>query len=167
MIEAVSGCSGGRAETATYKQTSAGDTNHREVVEVQYDASQVSYKELVDFHLRHIAPRDNGCQFYDRGYVYSSGIFYDNETQKAEAEASLAELNQLGGSNEISIPVEPRKAFYQAEEYHQDYYLKKTSALPVLPQRFGPRFILEAGLGVTAFKINFKLKIVPKCDIIK
>ena len=111
MIEAVSGCSGGRAETATYKQTSAGDTNHREVVEVQYDASQVSYKELVDFHLRHIAPRDNGGQFYDRGYVYSSGIFYDNETQKAEAEASLAELNQLGAQTKSVSPLNLEKPF--------------------------------------------------------
>lgn len=125
VVEAISGYSGGRADTATYQQTSNKTTQHREVVQVQYDPAIVSYKALVDYHLRHVNPTDKGGQFVDRGYVYSPAIFYDTDREQAEAQTAIKELRALNVfADPINIAVEPRKPFYPAEDYHQDYYLK-------------------------------------------
>jgi peptide methionine sulfoxide reductase msrA/msrB len=125
VIEAVSGYMGGKAETATYQQTSNKTTDHREVVQVKYNTNKLSFKELADYHLRHIDPTDNEGQFVDRGYVYSPAIFYENQSEQAAAQQALAALNQMEVfDTEVQIPIEPAKPFYKAEEYHQDYYLK-------------------------------------------
>lgn len=125
VIEATSGYMGGSQETATYKQTSSKTTDHREVVQVSYDANQLSYKDLVDYHWRHFDPTDNQGQFADRGFVYSPAVFYQTEAEKADAEKSLAELNQLGVfATPIEVPIIPASEFFPAEAYHQDYYLK-------------------------------------------
>lgn len=125
VIEVISGYSGGTAETATYDQTSSKTTKHREVVQVHYDPKVISYKDLVDAHLRHTNPTDNKGQFVDRGYVYSPAIFYQTENEKAEAQQAIAELQALNVFDApINIAVESSKPFYPAEDYHQDYYLK-------------------------------------------
>ena len=125
VLEAVSGYMGGTADTATYKQTSAGGTGHREVVQIQYDTNQLSYKDLVDYHWRHFDPTDNDGQFYDRGFVYSPAVFYETPDEQSAAQTSLAELNALGVFAEvIQVPIVPASTFYPAEAYHQDYYLK-------------------------------------------
>ncbi len=125
VIEATSGYMGGKAETATYEQTSNKDTGHREVVQLKYDANLVSYKALADYHLKHIDPTDNEGQFADRGYVYSPAMFYGSEAEKNDAQQALVDLNALGVFPEpVSIPVEAAQTFYPAETYHQDYYLK-------------------------------------------
>ncbi len=125
VIEAISGYAGGTAQTATYEQTSSKTTNHREVVQVKYDTSKLSFKDLADYHLRHVDPTDNEGQFVDRGFVYSPAIFYKSEAEKAAAEQSVNNLNTLGVfESEIVISVEEAKTFYPAEEYHQNYYLK-------------------------------------------
>ncbi len=125
VVEATSGYMGGDEASATYKQTSAGGTGHREVVQVSYDANQLSYKDLVDYHWRHFDPTDNEGQFYDRGFVYSPAVFYATPEEMMQADMSLAELNQLGVFEEvIQVPIIAASAFYPAEAYHQDYYLK-------------------------------------------
>lgn len=125
VIEVVSGYSGGTAQTATYDQTSSKTTQHREVVQVQYDPQIISYKELVNFHLRHTNPTDNKGQFVDRGYMYSPAIFYKTQTEKAVAQQAINELQNLKVfDTSINIAVEPSQPFYPAENYHQDYYLK-------------------------------------------
>jgi len=145
VIEVISGYSGGTAETATYKQTSNKTTQHREVVQVQYDPSLVSYKALVDFHLRHTNPTDNEGQFVDRGYVYSPAIFYQTETEKTAAQQAISELQALNVfKTPVNIAVEPRKPFYPAEAYHQDYYLKNPVRYQFYRDRSGRDQFLES-----------------------
>lgn len=125
VIEVLSGYAGGRAQTATYSQTSSKKTKHREVVQVKYDTSKLSFKDLADYHLKHIDPTDNEGQFVDRGFVYSPAIFYKSETEKTTAEQAVTQLKALNVfENEINIAVEEAKNFYPAEDYHQNYYLK-------------------------------------------
>jgi len=148
VIEVISGYAGGSAETASYTQTSAGGTDHREVVQVQYDPNTVSYKQLADYHLRHIDPTDNEGQFVDRGYVYSPAIFYETVIEKAEAELALAQLNELNVfETEVAIPIEEAQTFYAAEDYHQDYYLKNPTRYQFYRNGSGRTGFLETTWG--------------------
>lgn len=123
VTEVVSGYSGGSAETATYKQVSNTETGHYEVVQVQYDAAQVSYAELVEYFWRHIDPTDADGQFCDKGSSYRSAIFYADETEQQIAETSLAKLRETKPfSAQIVTPILPAQPFYLAEDYHQNYY---------------------------------------------
>lgn len=125
VLEAESGYMGGKADTATYEITSSKTTDHREVVKVYYDPKVVSYKALVNYHLKHIDPTDNQGQFVDRGYVYSPAIFYNTNAEQQQAQQALVDLNNLEVfESTVAIPIEPLKPFYSAETYHQDYYLK-------------------------------------------
>jgi peptide methionine sulfoxide reductase msrA/msrB len=125
VIEAISGYTGGDRSDPSYKEVSAGSTGHVEAVLVKYDPSKVTYSELLDAFWRHIDPTDGGGQFVDRGSQYRPAIFYHNEEQKKLAEKSKEELNK-SGLFEKPIVAEILKAgeFYEAEEYHQDYYKK-------------------------------------------
>ena len=88
VFEVVSGYSGGPEENPTYKEVSAGATGHREVIQVVYDPSKVSYEELLDVFWRQIDPTDSGGQFADRGNQYETAIYYYDEEQRALAEKS-------------------------------------------------------------------------------
>lgn len=121
----VSGYSGGTVKNPDYKTVIRGKSGHYEVVEITYDPSKVSYKELLDVLWVNIDPTDESGQFCDKGPQYRSGIFYLDEQQKAAAELSLRELRESGKLRaEIVTEILPAKTFYRAEEYHQDYYLK-------------------------------------------
>lgn len=117
--EAVSGYMGGDLANPTYKN----HEGHVEAVKVTYDPAIVSYRNLVDYHLRHIDPLDSGGQFCDRGPSYLSAIFVANEEERAAAEAALKEA-EAELRKEIVTPVRERTTFWDAEEYHQDYYKK-------------------------------------------
>jgi peptide methionine sulfoxide reductase msrA/msrB len=126
--EVVSGYTGGETENPTYKQVCSGSSGHLEAVQVIYDPTRVSYSEILDIFWRHIDPTDAGGQFVDRGPQYASAIFYENEDQKRIAEQSKAELAASGRFDKpIATEIRPISEFYEAEEYHQDYY-KKSSA---------------------------------------
>jgi peptide methionine sulfoxide reductase msrA/msrB len=125
VIEAISGYTGGQREDPTYKEVSAGGTGHAEAVQVLYDPEKVSYKELLDVFWRHIDPTDAGGQFVDRGSQYRSAIFYHNDEQKRQAEESKRELEASGRfTKSIVTEIVPFTEFYNAEDYHQDYYKK-------------------------------------------
>ena len=125
VIEAVSGYTGGRIENPTYKQVSAGGTGHVEAIKVAYDPDKVSYSQLLDVFWRHVDPTDAGGQFVDRGDQYRSVIFYADEEERQMAESSK---KALAGSGRFDRPIVtdilPLGAFYEAEDYHQDYYEK-------------------------------------------
>jgi len=125
VYEVISGYAGGKIKNPTYKQVSSGSTRHIEAVEVKYDASVISYKQLLDVFWRHVDPTDANGQFVDRGYQYQSAIFVDNVKQKEIALQSKKAL-QLSGhfKSPIVTPIFESSAFYPAEEYHQDYYKK-------------------------------------------
>ncbi len=122
---AYSGYTGGEESTATYEKTSSKTTKHREAVRVVYDPAVISYNKLVELYWTQINPTDDGGQFNDRGYVYSTAIYYNNENEKEIAENSKKKLQESGRFQEdIVTLIEPAKSFYDAEEYHQDYYKK-------------------------------------------
>lgn len=132
--EAVSGFAGGDVENPTYRQVTRGGTGHLEVVEITYDPEVISYDQILDLFLRSIDPFDDGGQFCDRGASYAPAIFAQTEQQRAAAEAAVeAAEAELGRS--IKVPVRGPAEFYEAEEYHQDYYKKEDLILT----RFGPQ----------------------------
>jgi peptide methionine sulfoxide reductase msrA/msrB len=125
VVKVVSGYSGGRKENPTYEEVSAGTTGHVEAVQIYYDPSQVTYEQLLDYFWKHIDPTDSGGQFVDRGSQYRSVIFYDNEEQKRSAEDSKEALSRSGKFNKpVVTDILRSTKFYEAEEYHQDYYKK-------------------------------------------
>ena len=125
VAEVISGYSGGSEVDPTYSQVAAGATSHYEVIQVKYDAGLVSYQQLLDHFWRQIDPTDAGGSFVDRGKQYRSAIFYHDQNQKQEAEASRAQLANSGKFSEpIATEVLALAEFYPAEDYHQDYYKK-------------------------------------------
>jgi len=125
VSEAISGYAGGDEPNPTYQQVSSGSTGHIEVVKVKYDPEVVSYDRLLAWLWQHIDPTDPDGQFIDQGSQYRSAIFYQNEQEKRLAEASRKALADSGRFDKpIVTEILPLKAFYTAEEYHQDYYKK-------------------------------------------
>ncbi|MFI2813116.1 MULTISPECIES: peptide-methionine (S)-S-oxide reductase MsrA [Microbulbifer] len=121
VLETTSGYSGGEVENPTYDQVSSGGTGHAEVVQVKYDASKVSYPQLLQVFWRNVDPFDAGGQFCDRGSQYRSAIFYANEREKRQAEESKKVLEEKLGKK-IVTEIVPAATFYPAEQYHQNYY---------------------------------------------
>jgi peptide methionine sulfoxide reductase msrA/msrB len=118
-----SGYAGGSAETANYEAVCRGDTGHAECIRISYDPSQVTYEQLLDifFDAAH-DPTTLNRQGADVGTQYRSAIFYADEKQKAAAEKAIATRNAARkGKDPIVTTVEPLKAFYVAEGYHQNY----------------------------------------------
>jgi len=125
VVDVISGYTGGHKENPTYESVSSGDTGHVEAVQVHYDPSKVTYKEILDIFWRHIDPTDPGGQFADRGSQYRTGIFYHNEEQKMQAEQSKEEFNTMRKFEKpVVTEIVQFSKFHRAEEYHQDYYKK-------------------------------------------
>jgi peptide-methionine (S)-S-oxide reductase len=119
----VSGYSGGNAATAQYETVSTGTTGHAESVKITFDPSQVSYSELLRvFFSVATDPTQLNRQGPDTGTQYRSVIFYADEDQKQTALAYIAQLDKAKVfSAPIVTQVVPLKAFYPAEEYHQNF----------------------------------------------
>jgi peptide-methionine (S)-S-oxide reductase len=118
-----SGYAGGHVKDPSYESVSMGVTGHAETVSIAYDSSQVTYGQLlmVYFSVAH-DPTQWNRQGPDTGSQYRSAIFFTNEEQKRIAEAYIAQLEAAKVySRKIVTAVEPFKAFYPAEDYHQDY----------------------------------------------
>lgn len=126
IIKVVSGYTGGHKENPTYEEVCTHRTGHYEGVQITFDPERFPYGKLLEVFWQQIDPTDPGGQFYDRGESYRTAIFYHNEEQKREAEASKLELQESGrfGGRPIVTEILPAKPFYPAEEYHQDYYKK-------------------------------------------
>lgn len=123
VVEAVSGYSGGHIENPSYDEVSSGTTGHLESVMVYYDPDKVSYEFLLDWFWRHVDPTDPEGSFVDRGYQYTSAIFYQDEEQKRLAEESKKTLEESGVFDKpIATAILPLEKFYEAEDYHQNYY---------------------------------------------
>lgn len=125
VVEAVSGYSGGEEVNPNYQQVAGGMTSHTEVVQVYYDPNVITYEGLLQALWRTADPTDAEGQYVDRGRQYRPGIFYHNEAQKHAAESAVMELQASGRYDKpVVIEIVPFKVFYDAEEYHQDYYKK-------------------------------------------
>jgi peptide-methionine (S)-S-oxide reductase len=119
----VSGYSGGDRDTANYEAVCGGKTGHAEASQITYDPSKISYGQLLKifFSVAH-DPTQLNRQGHDHGTQYRSAIFYSDPEQKQVAEAYIKQLDQAKVfRSPIVTEVTPLKAFYPAEEYHQNY----------------------------------------------
>ena len=120
-----SGYSGGEEINPSYNDVAGGRTGHTEVVQVAFDPKRVSYDKLLDVFWRSMDPTDSGGQFADRGTQYRPAIFTHGAKQREAALKSRAALGKSGVfSSPIVVEITPIRAFYAAEDYHQDYYKK-------------------------------------------
>src|SRR5579872_7049793 len=123
VTSAVSGYAGGNKDTAEYETVSTGTTGHAESVQITFDPRKISYGHLLQvyFSVAH-NPTELNYQGPDHGTQYRSAIFYSSPEQKKLAEAYIAQLQKdKAFSDSIVTAIEPLKAFYPAEDYHQDY----------------------------------------------
>ena len=118
-----SGYSGGHIKSPGYKEVCTGRTGHAEVVQVTFNPTEISFKELLEVFFQTHDPTTMNRQGNDVGTQYRSAIFYHSEAQKEEAEFYIKELDKSGAfSNPIVTEVTAFETFYVAEDYHQDYF---------------------------------------------
>jgi len=126
VVDTAVGFMGGRTANPTYHDVCAGDTGHAEACEVTFDPSVVTYARLLDAFWNMHDPTTRDRQGPDFGSQYRSAIFYHDEAQRAEAEASKAALEASGRfKRPIVTEIVPAGPFYRAEEYHQRYLEKQ------------------------------------------
>jgi peptide-methionine (S)-S-oxide reductase len=124
VVKAVSGYSGGHLKNPRYEDVVTETTGHLESVQVTYDPSKISYRQLVDRYWRLIDPTDDGGQACDRGPSYHSAIFVASPQQLAAAQASVATINTGKLKGRIVTPIRAAATFYPAEDYHQQFTIK-------------------------------------------
>lgn len=117
------GYAGGTTTNPTYEQVSTGETGHAEVTRIEYDPAQVSFKTLMTVFFASHDPTTLNRQGPDVGTQYRSIILYTTPAQKAEAEAFIREVEASSTEgNHVVTEVKPLAAFYEAENYHHDYF---------------------------------------------
>lgn len=122
VVQTISGYDGGDSQNPTYEQVSSGTTNYAESVKVIYDPTKVSYDTLLTYFWHHIDPTVQDAQFCDMGKQYRSAIFFLDNEQAQQAQASLLKIKKF--FPHVYTEIVPSTHFYPAEEYHQDYYKK-------------------------------------------
>jgi peptide-methionine (S)-S-oxide reductase len=121
--DVVSGYSGGQAPNPSYAQVCTGTTGHAEVTQLTFDPQRISFREILQVFFTIHDPTTLNRQGADVGTQYRSAIFYHTPAQKETAEAVIHELEAEGvWSQPIVTQVTPFKAFYPAEDYHQEYF---------------------------------------------
>jgi peptide methionine sulfoxide reductase msrA/msrB len=123
VITAVSGYMGGTVENPTYEQVCSKRTGHLETVEVTYDPGRVSFEELTKFFFEIHDPTQANGQGPDIGPQYLSAVFYSSEEEKMTTEKLIGILKEKGYN--VVTRVIPAEKFWEAEDYHQDYYDNK------------------------------------------
>ena len=119
VSEVVSGYTGGATASPTYDSIKG--SGHYEAATITYDADVVSYSQLLHAFFRSVDPTDAGGQCCDRGDSYRTAIFVSNPAERAAAEAAKASAQRALGQ-QIVTPILDAGTFYEAEDYHQDYY---------------------------------------------
>ncbi|MGX7243385.1 peptide-methionine (S)-S-oxide reductase MsrA [Enterococcus quebecensis] len=125
IVSVTSGYTGGHVPNPTYEQVLSHTTGHTEAVKIEFDPTLMPYEKLVEIYWQQTDPTDALGQFEDRGDNYRPVIFYTSEEQKRTAEKSREALQKSGRFTEpIVTTIEPAATFYEAEDYHQDFYKK-------------------------------------------
>ncbi|MDP3312346.1 MAG: peptide-methionine (S)-S-oxide reductase MsrA [Lutibacter sp.] len=118
-----SGYTGGKLINPTYNDITTGLTEHAEAIQIKFDASEISFQEILEVFFSTHDPTTKNKQGFDVGTQYRSAIFYHNETQKLIAENFIKELTEAHVfENKIVTEISKADIFYIAEEYHQNYY---------------------------------------------
>lgn len=123
VVTVISGYMGGSKESPTYQDVLTGSTGHLEAVEITYDPDQVSYVELTKFFFEIHDPTQANGQGPDIGTQYLSAVFYSNEEEQIITRELIDILKSKG--YDVLTQLIPAETFWNAEEYHQDYYGKK------------------------------------------
>jgi len=119
----VSGYIGGATKNPTYEQVCSGATGHAEAIKIDFDPSQISFRDLLTVFFATHDPTTLNRQGNDAGTQYRSAIFYADERQKAEAAAFIKELDDAGTfKSPVVTSLEAMAEFYSAEDYHQKFY---------------------------------------------
>jgi peptide-methionine (S)-S-oxide reductase len=119
----IPGYTGGTVKNPSYEEVCTGTTGHAEAIQITYDPNLISYREILDVFFYTHDPTTLNRQGADVGTQYRSAIFYHDEQQKMEAEKIIAQLTSEGVyDNPIVTEVTPFEVFYEAENYHKDYY---------------------------------------------
>lgn len=125
VLDVTVGYSGGKETAPRYEDVAAGRTGHREVVQIVFDPTRISYPQLLNIYWRQFDPTDGDGSFGDRGHQYSPAIFYHTEEQRRQAQASRQRLADSAiFSAPLATEISAFKSFYPAEEYHQGYHRK-------------------------------------------
>lgn len=117
VVDVISGYTGGSMENPTYDD----HEGHYEAVQITFDSTKITYADLIAKFLRSVDVTDPDGQFCDRGPAYRTAIFAANGAQEADANSAISEAEKVLGRT-IVTPVLPARAFWKAEDYHQDYY---------------------------------------------
>jgi len=121
--QVVSGYTGGTIKNPAYREITSGRTGHAEAIKIEYDTDIISYNELLEIFFATHDPTTLNRQGADRGTQYRSAIFYTDDDQKERSKIMIANLNTEGVFNDpIVTEVAALGAFYNAEDYHQNYY---------------------------------------------
>lgn len=126
VISVMPGYAGGETKNPTYEQVCSGNTGHAEVIKIEYDPEKISYSDLLTVFFATHDPTTLNRQGGDIGTQYRSIILYSDENQKSESEVFIAKLNETG--EKVTTELKPLELFYEAEDYHRQYYLKNSSA---------------------------------------
>ncbi len=125
VVDVYSGFSGGSIENPTYEQVCTGRTGHAEVVQIAFDSTITTVKDILEVFFVVHDPTTLNKQGHDVGTQYRSVIFYHSDAQKVIAKEVIAALEKEKVFNApIVTAVQPMTVFYEAEDYHQDYYEK-------------------------------------------
>ena len=123
VLDTVAGYTGGRTENPTYEQVKTGRTGHLESLRVTYDPKQLAYHDLLEVFWRNVDPTQKNGQFCDDGPQYRSAIFVrDQQERKLAEESKQAIETKLNRS--VHTEILDAETFFQAEDYHQNYYQK-------------------------------------------
>jgi peptide methionine sulfoxide reductase msrA/msrB len=165
VMSVTAGYTYGASDNPTYENYA--DNGHIEAVEIVFDPSRISYRELLEVYWQNIDPTDDGGQFADRGNSYATAIFYHDQAQREDAELSKEQLAGSGIFNKpLVTPILPAKTFYKAEDYHQDYYRKNPLRYKLYRSGSGRDRFLETAWEGKKFpgregRINPKEKLTP------
>ncbi len=129
VISVMPGYAGGTTKNPTYEEVCSGRSGHAEVTRVEYDPSEIAYKDLLTVFFATHDPTTLNRQGNDVGTQYRSAVFYTTPAQKEEAEKYIKEIERSDpGGKPVVTEVTPLDTFYPAEDYHREYYKKNASA---------------------------------------
>ena len=125
VISVKPGYAGGNVKNPTYKQICTGNTGHAEVAKIEFDASKITYSQILNVFWQSHDPTTLNRQGNDVGTQYRSVIFFHNESQEEIAKKSKVDADKSGyWDNEIVTEVTLLNNYYEAEDYHDNYYNK-------------------------------------------
>ena len=127
VVSTTSGYIGGTVANPGYARVSAGGTGHAEAVKVVYDPAKVTYAKLLDVYWRSIDPLVKDKQFCDSGDMYRTAIFYVDDAQKKLADETKKVVETKFAPRPVYTQIVKATAFYDAEDYHQDFHKKNES----------------------------------------